>query len=249
MSSPIMKFRKEAPALARSLDEQGWQTGLSRKGHIKFTSPEGKVVYVSGTPSDRRVYMNIVSDFRRCGLRLNQDFVREYTPPKAKPLPKETLAAMAESAKNDDIVDVAPDEFWNSAQVVAYLVSSNSEVVEFREAGLLPLAHNPNGHQRGKYYLANDVRRFAESEEFRTLRKTTGVKRGPNKKKNEVQTEAPVDIGTPPEIEAVRMVVARRSMEETSLDELADALAEALAPKLQDMISNAVRDYMRNVQW
>lgn len=56
--------------IAAQAREQGWQVEMTRKSHIKFVPPQGELVYSSGTPSDRRAQLNLVSRLRRQGLEL-----------------------------------------------------------------------------------------------------------------------------------------------------------------------------------
>lgn len=50
--------------------EQGWTPKLSRKGHIKMLSPDGKTtVGCPGTPSCYRGVKNVRADLRRAGVK------------------------------------------------------------------------------------------------------------------------------------------------------------------------------------
>lgn len=50
--------------------EQGWRVERSKNNHYKFISPEGKVVFSSGSPSDWRTYYNLRGQLRRNGARI-----------------------------------------------------------------------------------------------------------------------------------------------------------------------------------
>lgn len=56
--------------IAAQARAQGWQVELTRKSHVKFVPPKGELVFSSGTPSDRRAQLNLVSRLRRQGLEL-----------------------------------------------------------------------------------------------------------------------------------------------------------------------------------
>lgn len=49
---------------------QGWQVQLTKKSHVKFVPPAGKIIFTSGTPSDGRGRLNLLSELRRSGLEL-----------------------------------------------------------------------------------------------------------------------------------------------------------------------------------
>lgn len=49
-------------------EEQGWEVSRTRRGHLKMKSPNGNVVFHSGTPSDWRAVHNFVAKLRRNGL-------------------------------------------------------------------------------------------------------------------------------------------------------------------------------------
>lgn len=60
------KFRE----LLDSLIQQGWTIERSKNRHYKFISPEGKIVFSSGSPSDWRVFYNLRAQLRRAGAQL-----------------------------------------------------------------------------------------------------------------------------------------------------------------------------------
>jgi predicted RNA binding protein YcfA (HicA-like mRNA interferase family) len=60
--------RKEVSDLVRRARERGWVVEKTRGGHLRWRSPEGKVVFSGSTPSDVRAVRNIRSLLRRMGL-------------------------------------------------------------------------------------------------------------------------------------------------------------------------------------
>jgi hypothetical protein len=55
-------------SLIRTATESGFTVERTRKNHIKFTSPSGKVFFTGGTPGDRRAIFNVRSLMRKAGL-------------------------------------------------------------------------------------------------------------------------------------------------------------------------------------
>lgn len=50
--------------------DQGWEHSRQSNGHHKLVSPDGKVVGMSGTPSDYRAVKNFRMQLKRAGLRI-----------------------------------------------------------------------------------------------------------------------------------------------------------------------------------
>jgi hypothetical protein len=69
MSQPRIRaprLHKEHRNLARSLDDLGFDTGLTEKNHLRLTHRDsGRVIYGSGTPSDFRAHRNLMAQVRR----------------------------------------------------------------------------------------------------------------------------------------------------------------------------------------
>lgn len=57
---------KEARRVLKEAVRQGWRVKDGK--HLKFTSPNGKVITVSKSPSYSNVAKEIEHDFRRAGL-------------------------------------------------------------------------------------------------------------------------------------------------------------------------------------
>lgn len=54
--------------IAEMAAEQGWTFEVTGSGHLRWVSPDGKVVVTPSTPSDRRSELNSRSQLRRAGL-------------------------------------------------------------------------------------------------------------------------------------------------------------------------------------
>lgn len=52
----------------KALKDQGWTWETTGGGHLKFTSPEGEIVFASATPRSARSFKDFVCDLRRRGL-------------------------------------------------------------------------------------------------------------------------------------------------------------------------------------
>jgi hypothetical protein len=59
---------KELKLLLELASDQGWQIEKRNNNHYKLIAPNGKVVFTSSTPSDRRAIENIKRDLRSGGL-------------------------------------------------------------------------------------------------------------------------------------------------------------------------------------
>lgn len=117
-------------------------------------------------------------------------------------------------------------EYWTLSQAATYLDATAKEVREWHRAGMLPVATNaPVRRGRpGLWFFSTTITSFKDSPEHQAIR---SVRRKP---------KSPESI----EIESLRIVVARRSMEELTPKELADVLADAMKP----VIEEAVRDVL-----
>ncbi|NJN35833.1 MAG: hypothetical protein HC794_00780 [Nitrospiraceae bacterium] len=51
----------------------GWTITINGKGHLKWKSPEGKMVVTAATPKGRQSVYNARKDLRRAGLVLEGD--------------------------------------------------------------------------------------------------------------------------------------------------------------------------------
>lgn len=56
--------------LTTKLQRQGWSVSRTGKGHYRFASPDGQLVFTSGTSSDWRSIHNFRRDLRRAGAVL-----------------------------------------------------------------------------------------------------------------------------------------------------------------------------------
>jgi hypothetical protein len=246
MSKPEQRLRKKMPAVAKALDEQEWIWDVSRKGHLKLVSPTGQAVYGAGTPSDRRSDMNLLAELKRHGLNLSDDIVRLYVPPKDKALPNETIAAQkaADEAHALELTVQESLKFMNMGEVVKFLGDKFATIIEWRDAGFLQETRNPNGHHRGHYFLRSDVEAFSVSEEYIELRG------GPKRQHKEKVVVAPEPVLIEdPSVVRLQMVVTRRSTQEMTLQELAEAVADAIAPKIEDLVRETMRAYFKGVEW
>lgn len=63
-------MNKDVQQVTRALRKQGWHIGRTRKGHMKLTSPLGRVVVTPSTPSDRRAVLNMRAQLRKEGAVL-----------------------------------------------------------------------------------------------------------------------------------------------------------------------------------
>lgn len=59
---------KEARQFFNKLERAGVHIEPRRNGHMKATLPNGRVVFMSATPSDHRAFAAIRKDFRHNGL-------------------------------------------------------------------------------------------------------------------------------------------------------------------------------------
>ena len=63
-----MSTMKELRSLLNIATDQGWKIERAKNNHIKLLAPNGKIVFVSSTPSDHRALENIKRDLRVNGL-------------------------------------------------------------------------------------------------------------------------------------------------------------------------------------
>jgi hypothetical protein len=56
--------------LKRAAQEQGWQTGTTRRGHQRWVPPDPKkpIVVGAGTPGDHRSMKNFLAQLRKSGF-------------------------------------------------------------------------------------------------------------------------------------------------------------------------------------
>jgi predicted RNA binding protein YcfA (HicA-like mRNA interferase family) len=59
--------RREMRQLMRRVEKQGFTTENTNGGHVKITSPDGKPIFASSSPSDGRAIKNLISQLRRLG--------------------------------------------------------------------------------------------------------------------------------------------------------------------------------------
>ena len=59
--------RREMRQLLRRVEKQGFATENTNGGHLKITSPEGKSIFASSSPSDGRAIKNLIAQLRRVG--------------------------------------------------------------------------------------------------------------------------------------------------------------------------------------
>lgn len=65
-----MSRKKDINQLTELAEDQGWTVSHTRKGHVKYVSPEGAVVIAPSTPGGPRAKLNTVALLRRTGLRV-----------------------------------------------------------------------------------------------------------------------------------------------------------------------------------
>lgn len=58
-------------AFARAARRHGWTVTQPRRGgHLRFTAPDGTIVFTSATPGDMRAVWNAAAALRRAGLNV-----------------------------------------------------------------------------------------------------------------------------------------------------------------------------------
>jgi hypothetical protein len=121
-------------------------------------------------------------------------------------------------------------EYWSGGKTAIYLGATAKEIREWAATGVLqPAVDPPKRRGRpGLTFFSSTVMGFKDSETHQLLRST----------RRQPKVE-------PVEIESLRIVVARRSMEELTPSELADALVEAMKPAIDQAVKNAVSELLR----
>jgi len=61
--------RKDVARIIKRLKSQGYKVRQTKKSHICVTTPQGPVI-CSSTPSDKRAIQNMVTMFRRKGVKV-----------------------------------------------------------------------------------------------------------------------------------------------------------------------------------
>lgn len=248
--TPLDKFRREFPDVAGALDEQGWTVGMNRNSHLKFRSPTGALVMGAGTPSARNSWKRTISVLKRNGLVIEDDaqivsgavVIVRPGPVAFDQGPPDTFEDIM---PNEETTDFSlPVEHWTSSKTAEYLQATAKEIAEWRDAGFLEEALNvPERRGRGRYFLNSVVIEFANSDPFIQLR------REHRKYTRRAKTELPVVpvAPAPVEIEHLRIVVARRSMEELTPKELAAALVTEMRPEIESAVELALGAILRKM--
>lgn len=65
-----MSSNKDFRQLIKKAEAQGWQVGQTNGGHLRWVSPEGKVVFSAFSPSDRRAVHNVERELKLKGFIL-----------------------------------------------------------------------------------------------------------------------------------------------------------------------------------
>lgn len=68
--SAVASFKHEVRPLLRELLAAGCRVTKTARGHIRVTTPRGKMLVTAGTPSDWRAWRNFLADLRRAGVEL-----------------------------------------------------------------------------------------------------------------------------------------------------------------------------------
>lgn len=63
-----MKVAKCIRRLVKAARAQGWEVKMTGGGHLRFSSPDGSIVFTSSTPSCPRAAKNCRAELRRKGL-------------------------------------------------------------------------------------------------------------------------------------------------------------------------------------
>jgi predicted RNA binding protein YcfA (HicA-like mRNA interferase family) len=58
---------KEINQMIKNAEKRGWVVIKTKRGHLKWRSPSGNLVFSSSTPSDRKAAKNIAEDLVRYG--------------------------------------------------------------------------------------------------------------------------------------------------------------------------------------
>lgn len=62
-------MKKDSKKLVEQLDLQGFECRITRRGHIQVRRDGQVVAVMAGTPSDRRSWLNTLSDLKRVGYQ------------------------------------------------------------------------------------------------------------------------------------------------------------------------------------
>lgn len=60
-------MNREIRAVAAELQRQGWRVERTRRGHLRAVPPQGQMVILPSTPSDRRSLYNAIARLRAQG--------------------------------------------------------------------------------------------------------------------------------------------------------------------------------------
>jgi predicted RNA binding protein YcfA (HicA-like mRNA interferase family) len=66
-----MANTKDIKQLIKKAEKQGWIVSLSKGGHLRWKSPDGKMLFCSATPGDVRMIKNHEAEMRRNGYIRN----------------------------------------------------------------------------------------------------------------------------------------------------------------------------------
>lgn len=59
----MITSNKDVKKIIREAEEKGWRFEMTNSGHIRAKHSDGsRIVFISGTPSDRRALINIRKD-------------------------------------------------------------------------------------------------------------------------------------------------------------------------------------------
>lgn len=65
-----MKIPRDLQLAARLARAAGWTITQTGGGHLAWRPPNGRAVFCSSTPSDRRAMANTIGKLRRAGLEV-----------------------------------------------------------------------------------------------------------------------------------------------------------------------------------
>ena len=67
MSTHLARHKEFHP-IEDAVRRAGWTISRTARGHLKFTSPSGKVIFCGSNKSDWRAAKNAAAMLRRCGV-------------------------------------------------------------------------------------------------------------------------------------------------------------------------------------
>lgn len=67
-----MSSNKDFQKLIKEAENQGWEVSRTGGGHLRWMSPEGKVVFSAFSPSDKRALQNTKKELRIKGFAIVQ---------------------------------------------------------------------------------------------------------------------------------------------------------------------------------